>query len=107
MYWENYFAQLFMKVIGKRKPFKTNNSSEFLYGLHISNVPTMRGERCNERFGGKLHSNLYNSQLCWIQSCLAGGPFLHHYYAWVDHFTPSTSIKSITRGGNVVNAYER
>jgi len=24
-----------MKVIGKRKPFKTNNSSEALYGLHI------------------------------------------------------------------------
>jgi len=33
-----------MKVIGKRKPFKTNNSSEVLYGLHISNAPTMGGE---------------------------------------------------------------
>jgi len=27
MCWENYFAQLIMKVKGKRKPFKTNNSS--------------------------------------------------------------------------------
>jgi len=36
-----------MKVIGKRKPFKTNNSSEVLYGLHISNGPyTMGEERC-------------------------------------------------------------
>jgi len=35
-----------MKVIGlgKRKPFKTNNSSEVLYGLHISNAPTTGGE---------------------------------------------------------------
>jgi len=29
-----------MKVIDKRKPFKTNNSSEFLYSLHIYNDPT-------------------------------------------------------------------
>jgi len=27
MCWENYFAQLTMKVIGKRKPFNTYNSS--------------------------------------------------------------------------------
>jgi len=53
-----------MKVIGKRKPLKTNNSSEVLYGLHISNAPTMGGERYDERFGGKLHSNSYHSQLC-------------------------------------------
>jgi len=33
-----------MKVIGKRKPFKTNNLSEVLYGLHISKYPTMEGE---------------------------------------------------------------
>jgi len=96
-----------MKVIGKSKPFKTNNSSEVLYGLHISNAPTMGGERCNERFKGKLHSNSYHSQLCWTQSCLTGGPFLQHYCEWVDHFTPSISIGSITRGGNVVNAYEK
>jgi len=55
------------KVIGKRKPFKTNNSKEVLYGLHISNAPTMGGERRNKRFGRKLHSNSYHSQLCWIQ----------------------------------------
>jgi len=74
-----------MKVICKRKPFKINNSSEVLYGLHISNAPTMGGERCNERFGGKLHS-------------------LQHYCEWVDHFTPSISSSgSITRGGEVVN----
>jgi len=47
MCWENYFAQPIMKVIGKRKPFKTNNSSEVLYGLHISNAPNMGGDRCN------------------------------------------------------------
>jgi len=41
---KNYFAQPIMKVIDKRNSFKTNNSSEFLYGLHISNDPTMRGE---------------------------------------------------------------
>jgi len=51
-----------MKVIGKRKTFKTNNSSEVLYGLHISNVSTVGGDRCDERFGGKLHSNSCHSQ---------------------------------------------
>jgi len=40
MCWKNYFAQPIMKVTGKRKPFKTNNSSGFLYDLHISNAPT-------------------------------------------------------------------
>jgi len=62
MCWENYFAQQIMKMIGKskRKPFKTNNSSEVLYGLHIFNAPTMEGERCNERFEGKLQSNSYH-----------------------------------------------
>jgi len=67
MCWENYFAQLIIKVIGKRKPFKTNNSSEVLFGLHISNAPiapTMGGERCNERFQRKLHRNSYHSKLC-------------------------------------------
>jgi len=34
-----------MKAISKRKPFKTNNSSGVLYGLHISNAPTMGGSR--------------------------------------------------------------
>jgi len=28
-----------MKMIGKRKPFKTNNSSGILYSFHISNAP--------------------------------------------------------------------
>jgi len=28
---ENYFAHPIMKVIGKRKPFKTNNSSEVVW----------------------------------------------------------------------------
>jgi len=45
MCWENYFAQPIMKVIGKKKPSKTNNSSGVLYGLHISNAPTMGGKR--------------------------------------------------------------
>jgi len=40
MCWKNYFAQPIMNVIGKRKPFKTNNLSGVLYGLHISNAPT-------------------------------------------------------------------
>jgi len=75
MCWENYFTQPIMKVIGKRKSFKTNNSSEVLYGLHISKVPNIGWERCDERFGEKLHSNSCHSQLCWIQSCLAGGSF--------------------------------
>jgi len=44
MCWENYFEQPIMKVIGKRKPFKASNSSEVLYGLHISNAVTM-GEK--------------------------------------------------------------
>jgi len=39
MCWKNYFRQLIMKVIGKRKPLKTNYSSGVLYGLHISNDP--------------------------------------------------------------------
>jgi len=43
-----------MKVIGKRKPFKTNNSSEVLYGLHISKASSMGGDICNARFGGKV-----------------------------------------------------
>jgi len=34
-----------MKVIRKRKPFKTNNSSGVLYGLHISNALTTGRER--------------------------------------------------------------
>jgi len=51
-----------MKVIGKRMPFKTNNSSEVLYGLHISNAPTMERERRNERFAGKLHTNSYQGK---------------------------------------------
>jgi len=38
---ENYLAQSIVKVIGKRKPFMTNNSSEVLYGLHIFNVPIL------------------------------------------------------------------
>jgi len=70
MCWEKYFAQLIMKVIGKRKPFKTINSNEFLYNLHIFNAPTTGWERCNERSEEKLHSNSCHSQLCWIQSCL-------------------------------------
>jgi len=74
MCWEIYFAQPIMKVIGKKKTFKTNNSSEVLYGLHISNASTMGGGKCDERFGRKLHSNSCHSQLCWIQSCLARGP---------------------------------
>jgi len=53
--WKNYFAQPIVKVIGKRKPFKTNNSSGVLYGLDISNAPTTGGgERCHECFGGKV-----------------------------------------------------
>jgi len=32
-----------MRVISKRKPFKTNNTSGVLHGLHISNAPTMGG----------------------------------------------------------------
>jgi len=46
MCWKNYFVKPIMKVIGKRKPFKTNNSSGVLCGLPISNAPTMglRGE---------------------------------------------------------------
>jgi len=84
-----------MKMIGKKKPFKTNNSSEVLYGLHISNASTTGGERRNERFGEKLHSNSYHLELCWTQSCLAGGPFLQHYCDGVDHFTLSISIGSI------------
>jgi len=31
-----------VKVIGKRKPFKTNNSSVVLYGLLIFNAPTWK-----------------------------------------------------------------
>jgi len=42
MSWKNYFAQPIMKVISKRKTFKTNNSSGVLYGLHLSNGPTTR-----------------------------------------------------------------
>jgi len=54
MFWKNYFAQPIMKVIGKRKPFKTINSSGVLHGLHISSAPTTgEGERCHECFGGK------------------------------------------------------
>jgi len=53
----NYFAQPVMKVMVRGSHFKTNNSSEVLYTLHISNAPTMVGERYDERFGGKLHSN--------------------------------------------------
>jgi len=58
------------------------------------------------RFGGKLNSNSYHSQLCRIQSCLEEA-FLQHYCERLDHFTPSITIGSITRGGNVVNAYEK
>jgi len=43
--WENYFAQPIMKVIDKRKPFKTNNSGGVQYGLHISNAPSTGGGR--------------------------------------------------------------
>jgi len=50
-----------MKVIGKRKSFKTNNPSGVGYGLHISDDPTMGGERGDERFGGKLNSNSCHS----------------------------------------------
>jgi len=45
MCWKNYFAQPIKKVIGKRKPFKTNNSSGALYGLHISNECPYYGGR--------------------------------------------------------------
>jgi len=51
MCWENYFAQPIMKVIGKRKPFKRNISSEVLYGLHISNAPTMGGKNVMNALG--------------------------------------------------------
>jgi len=40
-----------MKVIGKRKPFKTNNSNRVLYGLHISNDAIMGGERWKDASG--------------------------------------------------------
>jgi len=44
-----------MKVIGKRKPFKTNNLSGVLHALHISSALTMgEGERCHECFGEKV-----------------------------------------------------
>jgi len=68
---------------------------EVLYGLHISTG----GERRDEHFGRKLHSNSYHSQLCWIQSYSAGRPILQYYCEGVDHFTPSISIRSIIRGG--------
>jgi len=59
------FCTTIVKVIGKRKPFKPmHNSSEVLYGLHISNDHTMGGERCVDHFGGKLHNNSCHSQLC-------------------------------------------
>jgi len=98
-----------MKVIGKRKPFKTNNSSEVLYGLHISNSPTMGGETCDERFGRKLHSNSCHSQFVLNTILLSRRALFaaQHYCEWLDHFTPSISIGSITRGRNVVNAYEK
>jgi len=51
---ENYFAQPIMKVIDKRKPFKINNSSGVLYGLHISNAPTTgEGRDVMNALGGK------------------------------------------------------
>jgi len=50
---KNYLVQPIMKVIGKRKLFKTNNSSGVLYGWHISNAPTTE-ERCHECFGDKV-----------------------------------------------------
>jgi len=90
-----------MKVIGKRKPFKSNNSNEVLHGLHISNAHTMGRERCDERFGKSciaIHV-IHNCAESSIQSCLAGAGelFLQHYCKEEDHFTPSISIGSITR----------
>jgi len=67
-----------MKVIGKRKTFKTNNSIGVLYGVHISNAPTT-GE-CHECFGDSVCSVIDAIHNCAI---------------------------SITRGGNVVNAYKK
>jgi len=40
---KNYLVQPIMKLIGKRKLFKTNNSNRVLYGLHISNASNMGG----------------------------------------------------------------
>jgi len=74
MYVINVLGKLFCTTnhesVGKRKPFKINNSSEVLYGWHISNAPTTGRERCDEHFREKLHSNSCHVQLCWIQSCL-------------------------------------
>jgi len=45
-----------MKVIGKRKPFKTNNLSGVLYSLHISVALLLGGvgtSWCHKCFGGK------------------------------------------------------
>jgi len=52
--WKNYFAQPIMKVIDKRKPFKTNKSSGVLYVCTFL-MPLLweEGERCHECFGGK------------------------------------------------------
>jgi len=100
------FAQPIVRVICKMKPFKTNNLSEVLYGLHISNAPTMGVERCDEHFGKSCTSihvihNCANiillSKRALFGAFLWGGGSLHS----------AISIGSIIRGENVMNANEK
>jgi len=69
-----------MKVIGKRKPFKTNNSSGFLYGLHNSNNPTRGGEMSRMLWGKVIAQQLMSFTIVlnkMMHNC--EWSFLQHY----------------------------
>jgi len=102
MCWKNYFAQPIMKVIEKRKPFKTNNSSEVLYGLHISNAPSTGREKCDERFRKSctaIHAihNCAKYNLAWLE-----GPFYSIIVSgWITSLCQSR-LDQLPEGRNVV-----
>jgi len=78
-------------------------------GLHISNASIMgEGGDVMNALGKVIAQQLMSFSIVLIKMMLnLRALFLQHYCEGVGYFTPLISIGSVTRGGNVVNVYEK
>jgi len=95
-----------MKVIGKRKPFKTNNSrrSCMVYSFLMS-LLWERKDVMNAL--GQVAQQFMSFTIVLNTILLSRRSLFAAFCEEVDYFTPSISIGSITIGGNVVHTYEK